>query len=61
MIFVNGSRLEEIGRMCFYSSGLEETTLPKTLKKIGDDTFSGCEHLKKIYVENGCEANLVHT
>ena len=50
--------MEEIGECCFYGSGLEEITLPKALKNIGNLAFTDCKDLKTIYVENGCEADL---
>lgn len=56
--FANGSRLEEIGRMCFYGNAFEEITLLKTLKRIGEDAFSDCKSLKKVCIKDGCEACL---
>lgn len=47
--------LEYIKKECFYGSGLEEITLPRSLKKIDKFTFSGCENLQTIYVEDGCD------
>ena len=32
--------------------------LPRTLKKIGHGVFSGCEGIKEICAEEGCEASL---
>ena len=57
-MFEEGSKLEEIGDYCFSSSGLEEITLPKSLKNICDLAFTDCEDLKTIYVDDGCEADL---
>ena len=42
----------------FEKSGIEEITLPSTLKKIDRRTFLGCSSLRKIYVKNGCQADL---
>ena len=38
----------------FQNSGIEEITLPSTLKKIDRYTFSGCNSLKTIYVKSSC-------
>lgn len=38
----------------FQESGLEEITLPSTLKEIGDNAFRDCDNLRVILVENGC-------
>ena len=58
MKFAEGSRLEEIGENCFYKSGLEEITLPRTWRRIGHETFRDCDSLHRIYVEDGCETDL---
>lgn len=34
-----GSKLEKIGLKCFYSTGLEEITLPRALKKVSYDYY----------------------
>ena len=57
-MFEEGSKLEKIGLCCFQDSGLEEITLPKTLKKIGWSAFSNCNNLKRIYLDAECEASL---
>ena len=57
-MFEEGTKLEKIGYDCFRNSGLEEITLPKTLKEINMWAFNDCTSLKTIYVEDGCEANL---
>ena len=59
MTFVEGSKLERIGKYCFDGSGIEETTLPRTLREIGYGVFDKCDNLKTIYVEDGCEASLI--
>lgn len=43
---------------CFTESGLEEITLPRSLKEIGGNAFEECHGLRTIYVEDGCEATL---
>ena len=57
-MFEEGSEIEEIGGWCFQNSGLKEIILPKGLKEVGYSVFDGCEDLKTIYVENGCEIDL---
>ena len=42
----------------FSGNAIETITLPRTLMKIGKDTFKDCKNLKYIYVEDGCEASL---
>lgn len=54
----DNSGLEVIGEQCFWASGLEEMTLPRTLRMVSEDAFCCCGSLKRIYVEDGCEANL---
>ena len=53
-----GSRLEKFGRHCFGDSGLEEIALPKTLEEVSCITFSSCDNLKKIYVEDGSRVSI---
>ena len=54
--------LETLSDYCssgvFGNSGLEEITLPRTLKKIDRHTFLGCSSLGTIYVKSGCQADL---
>ena len=53
--------LETLGRydgMVFQNTGIEEITLPKTLKEVGSFAFVGARGLGAIYVEDGCEANI---
>ena len=57
-MFEEGSKLEEIGLCCFQDSGLEEITLPKSLKEVDDSVFCNCKCLRIIYVEDKCEAEL---
>ena len=42
----------------FQNSGIEEITLPSTLKWMNKYTFSSCSNLRTIYVKDGCQANL---
>ena len=42
----------------FQYCGLEEVTLPSTLREIGAETFCGCDSLRTIYVKSGCQADL---
>lgn len=54
--------MKYIGRECFGacygSNGITEITLPRTLRTIGEKAFGGCEHLKVVWVEAGCAANV---
>ena len=50
--------VEYIGEWCFSYSGIEEITLPSTLKKMGENIFKKCENLKTVYVEGGCTADV---
>ena len=58
VVLTEGSRLERIGNECFRGSGIEEVTLPGTLREIGTGVFYECDNLRMIYVEDGCEASL---
>lgn len=50
----------EILEDAFRGTEIERLVLPKTLKKVGGSAFYGCENLKTIYVEDGCEASLLY-
>ena len=53
----NGDELsDEYGT--FQESGIEEVTLPKTLREVGPYAFADCEDLSTISVEEGCAACL---
>lgn len=58
MTFASGSRLETIGSSCFSNSGIEEVTLPGTLKEINEYAFSNCNSLKTVWVEDGCAPDI---
>ena len=45
--------MEYIGKYCFYFSGIEEITLPSTLKEISKGAFDCCG-LRTVLVEEGC-------
>ena len=49
---------DDCSRGVFENSGLEEITLPSTLKKIDRHMFLGCSSLRTIYVKSGCQADL---
>ena len=54
-----GDKLQKLGKQSFMSSGLEEITLPKTLKSV-DSQVLYCENLKKVTVtRNTLEKNSV--
>ena len=43
-----GDGLEAIGRECFRDSGLETITIPKGVRRIGDEAFFRCVSLRQI-------------
>ena len=51
----NGAYTQYRGTFC--ESWPEEIVLPSTLKEIYKCTFSGCNYLKTVYVEDGCPLN----
>ena len=46
-------QLETIGRNCFENSGLEEITIPKSVRTIKDSAFKRCRHLRFVTFEEG--------
>lgn len=50
--------MECIGEQCFSSSGIEEITLPRSLKEIGENAFKYCDRLKTIWLEEGCTLDI---
>ena len=52
--------LETIKESVFARSGLEEITLSSALKEVKWEVFKGCESLKTVYAQEGCEAELLH-
>ena len=49
--------LETLGEECFASSGLEEVTLPSTLKEIGCEACKGCR-FRVVYVRMVCAVDV---
>lgn len=47
-----------IGKYCFADSGLQEISLPCTLKKIGFGAFNDCKWLRTVWVKCGCKAKV---
>lgn len=43
--------LESIGDRAFQSSGIEEVCFPTSLRKVSENAFAGCEHLRGIEQE----------
>ena len=43
--FEEKSRLERIGKECFYDSSIEEMTFPGTLSGVGTNVFGNCSSL----------------
>ena len=58
MTFKEESRLEAIWEGCFCGSGIEEITLPDTVKEVGEGAFDNCSYLKVVWVEEGCVADV---
>ena len=50
--------MEMIENGCFYGSGIEEITLPGTVKEVGDGAFNDCNHLRVVWVEEGSTLNI---
>ena len=50
--------IRRVPRCAFLGAGIEQVTLPKTLKEIGSRAFSDCKSLRTIYVEEGCKVSL---
>ena len=48
--------LEALGNI-FSGTGIERLALPRTLKNISRYALSGCGILRRVYVEDGCEAD----
>ena len=55
VIFAEGSKLEKIGRRCFFQAGLEEFRAPLGLRTIADGTFCYCWRLKRVVLNEGLE------
>ena len=45
--------ITSIGAYAFYCSGIEEISIPSTVKKIGNCAFAGCKKLEAIEVDAG--------
>ena len=43
--------LVQMGEKVFYNAGIVELTLPSSINGINQDTFDGCDTIKKLYVE----------
>lgn len=52
------SGVKRIDKFCFWNSGIEEITLPSTVKEIGENTLGRCRNLKVVWVEKGCALNI---
>ncbi len=51
---INLSGVENIGSCAFMSTGIEELTIPASLKETGYETFSWNGTMKKVTFEEGC-------
>lgn len=47
-----------IGDFAFEGIKIKALVIPKSLKKFGQGAFKNCQHLKKIIIEEGCEAEI---
>lgn len=47
--------MQTIGERCFSGSGIEEITLPSTLRGMSENALAGCDSLKTVWVEKGCK------
>ena len=52
--------MEYVGGECFSCSGIEEITLPSTLKEIGKKAFENCDSLKTVWVEDDFALDLAN-
>lgn len=59
VVFEPGARLRSIGDYCFGHCGLEEMTLPKSVRTIGDCAFHSCERLRALRFEAGSQLRRV--
>ena len=50
--------MECIEHDSFWSSGIEEIALPRTLKEMDEDAFEDCKNLKVVWVEEGCQLDI---
>ena len=48
VIFADESRLEDIGKYCFFESGLEEIAIPSSVRTMDCYAFQQCHNLKKV-------------
>ena len=52
------SGVQYIEEDCFRDSGVEEVTLPNTLRGINQHAFLGCNRLRTVWAEAGCRVNV---
>lgn len=58
VVFTEGSKLERIGERCFCKTKIEELALPSMLTEVTYRSFSKCDYLETIYLNNEKEINL---
>ena len=46
---------ERIGNHWFWSSGIENVTVPASVREIGADAFYGCDSLKRVTIALGSQ------
>ena len=49
--FAEGSKLEKIGKFCFFGSGLEKIFIPRGVKELREGTFWDCKSLAEVVFE----------
>lgn len=55
VIFAKDSKLESIGDWAFAFASMKQIIIPASLKKLGNSAFSGCQKLREIIFEEGCQ------
>lgn len=50
--------VERIDKYCFSYSGVEEISLPGSLKELDQDAFAYCDHLRIVKVDPGCALDI---
>lgn len=50
--------VERIDKYCFSYSGVEEISLPGSLKEVDQDAFAHCNRLRIVNVDPGCALDI---
>ena len=59
MTFESDSHLESIGDNCFFSCGLREIVIPRSVRLIGDHAFHMCIGLSSLRFEEGSQISSI--